>query len=162
MFKPTLFKPVLLQPVLFRPAVFPRRTQIFNLTFKAEQTSPRNGCALRRDISWIHRAVACFPAPFSARSSTGTSLCANSRITAPTARMLGLSPSTNAPVAGRDDRTPPPPQPWQHQAILYPSLALPDIGAFPYPDKLRVLKRARTLPQLPRSRKSNNTLNIMF
>src|SRR5947207_919693 len=36
-----------------------------------------------------------FPAPYSARSNTGTSPSANSRITAATARMLGLAPSRN-------------------------------------------------------------------
>ena len=39
-------------------------------------------------------AIACFPAPSSPRSSTGTSLSASSRMTASTARILGLIPST--------------------------------------------------------------------
>src|SRR5580693_9204351 len=40
-------------------------------------------------------AVACLPAPRSASSNTGTSLCASSRMTASTGRMLALAPSTN-------------------------------------------------------------------
>ncbi len=58
------------------------------------QDTARNGCALRRDISWMRCAIACFPAPSSPRSSTGTSLSASSRMTASTARILGLIPST--------------------------------------------------------------------
>ena len=46
----------------------------------------------------MRRAVACLPAPGSANSSTGTSLCDSSRITASTGRMLALAPSTNAPA----------------------------------------------------------------
>src|SRR5579859_985588 len=46
----------------------------------------------------MRRAVACLPAPGSANSRTGTSLCDNSRITASTGRMLALMPSTNVPA----------------------------------------------------------------
>src|SRR5450631_99426 len=45
-------------------------------------------------------AVACLPAPASASTRTGTSLCASSRITASTGRILALTPSTNASPAG--------------------------------------------------------------
>src|SRR5204863_478764 len=51
---------------------------------------------LRREISWIRRAVACLPAPGSASSRTGTSLCESSLITASTGRMLALTLSTKA------------------------------------------------------------------
>src|SRR6266702_2308011 len=56
-------------------------------------------------------AVACLPAPTSASTSTGTSLCASSRITASTGRMLALTPSTNASAAGSDDAPLRPPVP---------------------------------------------------
>src|SRR5258708_28433439 len=48
-------------------------------------------------------AVACFPAPISANTRTGTSLWASSRITASTGRILALTPSTNARIAGSVD-----------------------------------------------------------
>src|SRR5579864_1454294 len=55
----------------------------------------------------MRRAVACFPAPSSASTSTGTSLFASSRITASTGLMLGLAPSTNAiPAPSIDARAP--------------------------------------------------------
>src|SRR6266567_2081896 len=56
-------------------------------------------------------AVACLPAPTSASTSTGTSLCASSLITASTGRMLALTPSTNASIPGSDDDPLPPPFP---------------------------------------------------
>jgi len=53
--------------------------------------------------------VACLPAPRSASTRTGTSLCASSRITASTGRMLALTPSTNASPAGSAGAPSPPP-----------------------------------------------------
>src|SRR5215831_4755713 len=47
----------------------------------------------------MRRAVACLPAPGSARSRTGTSLWASSRITASTGRMLALVPATNSVIS---------------------------------------------------------------